>query len=100
MLDSALARPRNHAAHGAPGLAELGALHALAIARNHPFVDGDKRHSSVARETFLALNGMELTASDADATITMLEVEAGTITNAAFIAWVVASAAEKRGAGR
>jgi death-on-curing protein len=99
LLESALARPRNHTAHGAPhagpGLAELGALYALAIARNHPFVDGNKRTSFVALETFLALNGIELTASDADATIMMLEMAAGAISDAALIAWVVAFARER-----
>ncbi len=95
LLESALARPRNHAAHGAPGIAELAALYALGIARNHPFVDGNKRTSFVALETFLALNGLELIASDADATIMMLEMTAGTITDAAFIAWVMGSTTKR-----
>lgn len=53
LLDSALARPRNRAGYGTPDLAELGALYALAIARNHPFVDGNKRTAYVALEFFL-----------------------------------------------
>ena len=88
LLDSAIARPRNHAEYGAPSLPELGALYALAIARNHPFVDGNKRTAFVALETFLALNGLELAASDSDATITMMEMAAGRLDEASFIAWV------------
>ena len=65
LLESALARPRNHAGYGAADVASLGALYALAIARNHPFVDGNKRAAFVALETFLILNGFELLASDA-----------------------------------
>ncbi len=88
LLDSAIARPRNHAEYATPALPELGALYALAIARNHPFVDGNKRTAFVALETFLALNGLELAASDADATITMMEMAAGRLDEAGFIAWV------------
>lgn len=88
LLESALSRPRNHAGSGAPDLAELGALYALAIARNHTFIDGNKRTAFVAMETFLALNGLELTAGDAEATIMTLDMAAGTITDTAFIAWV------------
>ena len=88
LLESALARPRNHAGYGAADVASLGALYALAIARNHPFVDGNKRAAFVALETFLILNGFELLASDAEATVMMMEMSAGEITDAAFIAWV------------
>jgi death on curing protein len=88
LLESALARPRNHAGYGAPDVPGLGALYALAIARNHPFVDGNKRAAFVALETFLILNGFELVASDAEATVMMMEMSAGEIADAAFIAWV------------
>jgi len=66
LLESVLARPLNAASYGEPGLAELAALYALGIARNHPFVDGNKRTAYVALEVFLDLNGFDLTASDAE----------------------------------
>jgi len=58
LLDSALARPLNRAGYGEPDMAELAALYAIAISRNHPFVDGNKRTAFAALATFLALNGM------------------------------------------
>ena len=88
LLESAIARPLNHAGYGGADLAELGALYALAIARNHPFVDGNKRTAFVVLETFLVLNGLELTASDAEATVMMLDMAAGVVSDAAFIEWV------------
>ena len=91
LLESAVARPLNHAGYVAADLPELGALYALAIARNHPFVDGNKRTAFVALETFLVLNGLELTAKDAKATVMMLDMAAGTVSDATFIGWVRAS---------
>lgn len=95
LLESAIARPRNHADYGSPDIAELGALYALAIARNHPFIDGNKRTAFVALETFLALNGLDLIANDAEATVMMLEMAAGAISDTAFIAWVARSVVER-----
>ena len=92
LLDSAVVRPRNHAGYGAADTAELGPLYALAIARNHPFVDGNKRVAFVALETFLLLNGFELAVGDAEATVAMLDMAAGAIDDAAFVEWVRASA--------
>jgi death on curing protein len=91
LLESAIARPMNHAGYGEADVAELGALYALAIARNHPFVDGNKRTAFVALETFLVLNGLELTANDAEATVMMLDMAAGTVSDTTFIEWVRAS---------
>jgi len=88
LLESAIARPLNRAGYGKGDLAELGAFYALAIARNHPFVDGNKRTAFVALETFLVLNGLELTAGDAEATVMMLDMAAGTVSEAMFIEWV------------
>ena len=88
LLDSALARPLNLAGYGAPDLAELAALYALAIARNHPFIDGNKRTAYVALELFLALNGLRFTATDADAVLTMLALAAGTLGDEDFTLWV------------
>ena len=88
MLDSALARPLNRAGYGEPDISELAAVYALAIARNHPFVDGNKRTAFVALELFLRLNGCVFTAGDAEAVVVMLAMAAGEIADGEFIAWV------------
>ena len=88
LLESALARPANAAAYGEPGVAELGALHAIGVARNHPFIDGNKRAGFMAMVTFLALNGEPLEASEAEAVVAMLAMAGGELTDAQFVAWV------------
>ncbi len=88
LLESALARPLNLAAYGEPDVAELAACYAIAIARNHPFIDGNKRTAYVALETFLALDGFAFTASDEDSTLTTLSMVAGDLSDTEFIAWV------------
>ncbi len=92
LLDSALARPLNHAGYAEPDVAELAALYAIAIARNHPFVDGNKRTAFASLVLFLSLNGLELEAPEVDAAITMLRMAAGDLPDAEFIAWVRAHA--------
>jgi death-on-curing protein len=87
LLESALGRPRQHAAYAEPEIAELAALYALGIVRNHPFIDGNKRTGFVAFELFLAKNGHRCDATDADATQTFWNVAAGDIDDAAFFAW-------------
>ncbi len=91
LLDSALARPLNRAGHGNPDIAELGALYGIAIARNHPFVDGNKRTAYVALESFLLLNGCRFPVSDAEAVVVMLAMASGEIDDAEFIDWVRAN---------
>lgn len=88
LFDSALARPRNLALYGEPDAADLAASYGCGIARNHPFIDGNKRTAFVAVELFLALNGRRLTADDADCVLTMLAVASGTLDEAAFAAWL------------
>ena len=88
LLESALARPLNLAGYGEPDTAELAACYAIAIARNHPFIDGNKRTAYVALETFLALNGFAFPASDQASTLTMLSMAAGDLPDAEFTAWV------------
>ena len=95
LLESAIARPLNRAGYGKADLAELGALYALAIARNHPFVDGNKRTAFVALETFLVLNELQLTAGDAEATVMMLDMASGTVSEAMFIEWVRTSVVKR-----
>ena len=88
LLDSALARPLNRAGYGEPDVAELAAVYAIAIARNHPFLDGNKRTAYVALETFLALNGCAFPVSDADAVVATLAMAAGEMNDEEFSAWV------------
>ena len=88
LLESALARPLNRAGYGDPDIAELGVLYAIAIARNHPFVDGNKRTSFAALFMFLALNGMAFEPSEVDATMAVLRLAAGNMSDADCIAWV------------
>jgi death-on-curing protein len=88
LLESALARPVNHAAYGSPDTAELAAIYAIGIARNHPFVDGNKRTAFVALVLFLSLNGLQLVAPEVEATIMALRMAAGDADDAEYIAWV------------
>jgi death on curing protein len=88
LLDSALARPLNRAGYGEPDISELAAVYALAIARNHPFVDGNKRTAFVALELFLRLNGCLFTVGDAEAVVMTLAMAAGELSDAEFTAWV------------
>jgi death-on-curing protein len=88
LLESALGRARNLAAYGEPDCADLAAAYGCGIARNHPFVDGNKRTAFVAVELFLTLNGFDLAADDAACVLTMLAVASGEIDERAFAAWI------------
>ena len=88
LLDSALARPLNLVAYGDPDFAALAASYGVGVAKNHPFVDGNKRAALLATGLFLYSNGYKLTATQADTTITMLGVAAGEVSEDAFAAWL------------
>jgi death on curing protein len=88
LLESALARPLNLAADGDPDVAELAAAYGVGLAKNHPFVDGNKRAAFLAVGMFLALNGKRLVATQADATLTMLAVAAGSMDEPSFAQWL------------
>ena len=88
LLDSALARPRNLAAYGDPDVAALAAAYGYGIARNHAFVDGNKRTAFVAVELLRELNGHALRADDGECVIAMEGVAHGSIDEQAFVAWV------------
>jgi death on curing protein len=88
LLDSALGRPLNLEAYDKPDFADLAASYAVGIAKNHPFVDGNKRAAFLATGLFLYLNGYRLSVSQAEATLTMLAVAAGEIDEAAFAEWL------------
>ena len=90
LLDSALARPQQLHAYGdpPPDLADLAASLAFGLARNHPFLDGNKRTAHVCYRVFLALNGMDLLASDEDKYIRMLGLAEGSLAEADFADWL------------
>ena len=93
LLESALARPQNQFAYDATvDLPALAAAYAFGLARNHPFVDGNKRSAFVAAEVFLDLNGMTVTASDEECVLTMLRLAAGEMEESAYAAWLRANA--------
>ncbi len=92
LLDSALARPLNVVAYADPAappdIATLAASYGVGLAKNHPFVDGNKRAAFLAVGLFLHLNGYRLKVSQAEATLTMLAVAAGDLSEEAFAAWL------------
>lgn len=88
LFESAMARPLNLVAYGDPDVADLAAAYGVGLAKNHPFVDGNKRVAFLAVGLFLAINGQRLVASQAEATLTMLDVAAGALEEAAFAAWI------------
>lgn len=90
LLESALARPQQLHAYGnpAPDLADLAAALAYGLARNHPFVDGNKRTAAVCCETFIELNGAKLEADDPELYPQYLAVAEGKLSESAFAAWL------------
>lgn len=88
LLDSALNKPLNLLAYDEPDFADLAASYASGLAKNHPFVDGNKRAAFLAVGMFLYLNGYRLQAEQADATLTVLGLAAGDISEAEFATWL------------
>ena len=89
LLESALARPRHLVAYRSTvHLAQLAAAYGFGIARNHPFVDGNKRTALMAMYVFLGLNGWELAADEEDAVRTVLDLAAGTLEEADLATWL------------
>ena len=91
LLDSALARPLNIVAYGEPDVADVADLAAACgcgLAKNHPYIDGNKRTAFLAVGLFLRLNGQRLVASQTDATLTMLQVAGSQLTEPAFADWL------------
>lgn len=90
LLHSALARPRNLLAYGdpPPDLSALAAAYAFGIARNHPFVDGNKRVALVVCRAFLLLNGQDLIAEQDEKVGVFLALAAGSLSEEALADWV------------
>ncbi|MGB2832564.1 MAG: type II toxin-antitoxin system death-on-curing family toxin [Methylotenera sp.] len=88
LLDSALNRAPNLAMYGEPDYADLAAAYGMGLAKNHAFVDGNKRVAFLSVGLFLGLNGYKLNATQVDATLTMLAVAAGDMDEANFAGWI------------
>ncbi len=90
LLESALARPQQLHAYGdpPPDLAALAASLAFGLARNHPFIDGNKRTAAVACELFLVLNDAMLQASNIELYPVYLALAEGSLDEAGFADWL------------
>jgi len=88
LLDSVLARPRNLHSYKKVDLARLAASYAYGIARNHPFVDGNKRTSLVVTETFIELNRFELAAADTDCLDIWNHLASGKVSEEEMTKWL------------
>lgn len=88
LLESALARPHNLLAYGDPDLVQLAAAYAWGLARNHAFVDGNKRTSFLVCLTFLALNGLIVTADEDSKIRTWLALAEGSLDETGLAAWL------------
>ena len=96
LFESAMARPLNLVAYGQPDVAELAAAYGVGLAKNHAFVDGNNCVAFLAVGLFLALNRQRLVATQAEATVVMLDVAAGVIDEAAFATWLRAHTQPRR----
>jgi death-on-curing protein len=97
LLESALARPRQHYAYAdSPNLVEMAALYTAGVVRNHPFVDGNKRTGFVIGVLFLELNGFDFKASEEDATQAVTSLAAGSLDEAGYGAWLRENIRRKR----
>jgi death on curing protein len=89
LLDSALARPVNkHSYEGCTDLAVLAAAYGFGLAKNHAFIDGNKRAAFLAVGIFLAINGLRLNATPVDAIQTVLALAAGDLDESRFADWI------------
>ena len=88
LLESAAARPKHLAAYERPDVFELAAAYAFGLARNHPFVDGNKRVALVAAFTFLELNGWEVHPEEAAAVLVFLDLAAGKLDERQLALWL------------
>ena len=87
-LESALGRPMNRAVYGEVDLAELAAAYAFGIAKNHPFIDGNKRAALLALITFLGLNGIDFVADEAEAVVMIRGLAAGDVDESGLTRWI------------
>ena len=97
LLESALARPENLAEYEHPDVFDLAASYAFGLAKNHPFVDGNKRTAFITTALFLALNGYDLAASEPEATAVMLAFAGGEVRETELSDWLKAQSRRRKG---
>jgi death-on-curing protein len=90
-LESALGRPKNRWAYEGGDFARLAAAYGFGIARNHPFVDGNKRAALLSIVAFLGLNDIEFTASEAEAVVMIRGLAAGEVDEDGLARWIAAN---------
>ena len=84
-----MARPQNtHAYNESADIADLAAAYAFGIAKNHPFIDGNKRTAYVVMRTFLCVNGSDIEASPEDKYLTILHLAEGSIDEQELAEWI------------
>jgi death-on-curing protein len=88
LFESALAKPKNLLAYGDPDAAELASAYGFGLAKNHAFIDGNKRIALVALESFLVLNGFALNADDGQAVMVILSVASGAFSQEDLANWI------------
>ncbi len=89
LFESALARPRNlHLYESVSGVAQLAASYAYGLAKNHAFVDGNKRIAFIAAAVFLRINGQRLAADQAQATLAIFDLASGAVGETEFAEWI------------
>ncbi len=88
LLDSALNRAPNLASYGKPDFADLAAAYGVGLAKNHAFIDGNKRVAFLSVGLFLMLNGYKLTATQVDATLAIMAISANDMDEAQFADWI------------
>ena len=88
LIESALGRPRHKFAYGESDLAALAAAYAFGIAKNHPFVDGNKRTAFASMLVFLGLNGIDFDVRPQDATVMILSLAAGEVSEESLARWI------------
>ena len=88
LLESALSRPLNKYAYGSEDLAALAAAYGFGLARNHVFIDGNKRIAFLAMVTFLGLNDIDFVVPEADAVVIILAVAAGEVDEDGLTRWI------------
>ena len=99
LVESALARPRQHFVYGSPDIIELAALYTAGLIGNHPFVDGNKRTGFAIGVAFLELNGFTFRATEEDAIHAVFALAAGELDESGYAAWLRSNVKGRRSSG-
>ncbi len=88
LLESAIDRPKNLAAYGEPDIFELAASLLFGMAKNHPFVDGNKRTAFLSAYVFLGVNGWELNSDESEAAAIVFDLAGGQVSEEELCLWI------------